>query len=173
MTIAATNPAAHSAYKAGALAFILAVATILGAFAFEYIGGYPPCPLCLEQRFAYYAAMPVLFVALVLLSSGVNRWAALLFALAALAFLANGALGVYHAGAEWRFWAGPDSCTGTQGLTTSAGNLLESLKQTTVVRCDEPAIRILGLSLAGWNVAVCFVLVILSARAAVESLHPE
>lgn len=172
-TIAAPNPSAHSAYKAGALAFLLALATILGALAFEYIGKYAPCPLCLEQRYAYYASVPLLFVALVLLSSGVNRTAALVFGLVALAFLANAALGVYHAGAEWRFWPGPDSCTGAQGITTSAGNLLETLKETTVVRCDEPALRILGVSLAGWNAVVSFVLFVLSARATAESLRPE
>lgn len=173
MTIAAPNPSAHSAYKPGALAFLIALAAILGALAFEHIGGYAPCPLCLEQRYAYYVGVPALFVGLVMVSAGFTRPAAVLFGLAALAFLANGALGVYHAGAEWRFWPGPDSCTGTQGLTTSAGNLLETLKETTVVRCDEPALRIFGLSLAGWNVVVCLVLVVLSARAAMDSLRRE
>lgn len=173
MTIAASNPSAHSAYKAGALALLLALATILGALAFEHIGGYPPCHLCLQERYAYYAGVPLLFVALVLLSADLNRTAALIFALVALAFLANGAVGVYHAGAEWRFWPGPDSCTGAQGLTTSAGSMLETLKQTTVVRCDEAALRILGISLAGWNAVVSFVLCILSLRAACDSLRPQ
>ena len=34
--------------------FAIATATILAAHAFERIGGYAPCPLCLEERYAYY-----------------------------------------------------------------------------------------------------------------------
>lgn len=173
MTIAETNPSGHSAYKSGALAFLLALAAILGALAFEHIGGYPPCHLCLQERYAYYAGVPLLFVALVLLSAGVNRPAALLFGLVGLAFLVNAGVGVYHAGAEWHFWPGPDSCTGAQGLTTSAGNLLDSLKETRVIRCDEAALRIFGISLAGWNAVASFVLCIMCTRAALDSLRQE
>jgi disulfide bond formation protein DsbB len=120
---------------------VIAAATVLGALAFEHIGGYLPCPLCLEQRFAYYAAVPALFLALVLLSAGRHRFAALVFLLVALAFLANAGLGTYHAGAEWHFWPGPASCTGAQELATSAGGLLESLPGSRVIRCDEAAWR--------------------------------
>jgi hypothetical protein len=52
---------------------VLALATILGALAFEHLGGYAPCPLCLEQRYAYYVGIPALGLALVLLASG-HRW---------------------------------------------------------------------------------------------------
>ncbi|MGE3831000.1 MAG: disulfide bond formation protein B, partial [Parvibaculaceae bacterium] len=37
--------------KAALLIFIVSLLTILGAFIFEY-NGYPPCPLCLMQRWA-------------------------------------------------------------------------------------------------------------------------
>jgi disulfide bond formation protein DsbB len=123
----------------------------LGALAFEHVGGLAPCPLCLEQRYAYYAGIPVLLAALVLIRD-MPRIAALLFVLVALAFLANAGLGVYHAGAEWKFWPGPDTCGTAQELPKSAGDLLADAEKTVVIRCDEAAIRIFGLSLAGWNV---------------------
>lgn len=173
MTIAVPDPTVHTAYKAGAIALLLAGAAILGALAFEHIGGYPPCPLCLEQRYAYYAGIPLLFGALVILSAGEWRWAALLFGLVALAFLANGGLGTYHAGAEWGFWPGPDSCTGAQEITSNAGGLLDSLQTTNVIRCDEAALRIMGISLAGWNALVSFLVFAMSARAAAASLRAE
>lgn len=173
MTIAVPDPTVKTAYKAGALALLIAAASILGALAFEHIGGLPPCPLCLEQRYAYYAGIPVLFFALVVLSAGEARWAALLFGLVALAFLANAGLGVYHAGAEWGFWPGPDSCMGAQAITSDAGGLLDSLKTTNVIRCDEAAIRILGVSLAGWNAVVSFLAFALCARATTASLRAE
>ncbi|MBU2532498.1 MAG: disulfide bond formation protein B, partial [Alphaproteobacteria bacterium] len=60
----------QSSYRWGSLCLFAAIATILGAFAFEHIGGYAPCPLCLQQRYAYYVGIPLLFLALVLLSAG-------------------------------------------------------------------------------------------------------
>jgi disulfide bond formation protein DsbB len=148
---------------------LLVAAAILGALAFQHIGGILPCELCLKQRYAYYAGAPLLFAALVLLSAGQRRFAALVFVVVALAFLANAALGVYHAGVEWHFWPGPDACTGAQNLSTSVGGLLNSLPSTSVIRCDEAAWRLGGISLAGWNVVVSLLVLFLSLRAAGES----
>jgi len=33
--------------------------TICGFFFFEYVLGYPPCPLCLDQRNAFYVSVPL------------------------------------------------------------------------------------------------------------------
>jgi disulfide bond formation protein DsbB len=155
------------------MALVLAVATIVGALGFEHLGGYLPCPLCLQQRYAYYAGAPALFAALVLLSAGHRRSAALLFLLIAMAFLANAALGAYHAGVEWRFWPGPDACAGAQELTTSAGSLLDKLPSTNVIRCDEAAWRFTGLSFAGWNVVVSLIVAALGLRAAAASVRSQ
>ena len=38
------------AMSASALVLVGAAATILAALAFEHLGGYAPCPLCLEER---------------------------------------------------------------------------------------------------------------------------
>jgi disulfide bond formation protein DsbB len=171
MTFASSNPTVHSAYKPGAVALFLAAAAILGALAFEHIGGYLPCPLCLEQRYAYYAGVPLLFFALVLLSAEQRRAAAALFVIVALAFLANAALGTYHAGAEWHFWPGPQACSGVQQLNTSAGNMLDALQHTSVIRCDEAAGRFAGISFAGWNVIVSLLVTVMSLRAASEALR--
>jgi disulfide bond formation protein DsbB len=154
------------AYRAGATALLLSAATILAALAFQYLGGYIPCPLCLTQRYAYYAALPALFVALALVSGGTRGWAITLFFLVALAFLANAGLGVYQAGAEWKFWPGPAFCGTEQALATDAGNLLKDLEHTQVVHCDEASWRLFGLSFAGWNVLTSFVIFMLALRAA-------
>lgn len=154
------------AYKTGSLALFLTVASILAALAFEHIGGYQPCMLCLMERYAYYASIPLLFVALALLSGGKKGWAAALFFLVSLVFLANAGLGTYHTGAEWKFWPGPATCGGGGELTTSAGSLLKDLETTHIVRCDEPALVFLGLSFAGWNVVGSLVIMALALNAA-------
>ncbi len=161
------------AYQAGGLSLFLAAAAILGALGFEYIGHLAPCPLCLQERYAYYFSLPALFLALSLLSGGNRNAAKWLFALVALAFLVNAGLGVYHAGAEWKFWPGPDTCGTDQGIAATAGGLLQNLETIKVVRCDEAAIRILGLSLAGWNVVASMLIFTLSLRAAFAAAEPR
>jgi disulfide bond formation protein DsbB len=158
-----------SVYRIATVVLALAVAVILGALAFQYLGGYAPCPLCLQQRYAYYIAIPALLVALGLVSLKRRGLAALVFAAVAALFFANAGFAGYHAGAEWKLWPGPDTCAAAGGelATGSAGGgLLKDLETTHVVRCDEPALRIFGLSLAGWNVLACLVLAAGAAAAA-------
>ena len=158
-----------AAYQFGSAALILSSAALLTALGYQYIGGLEPCELCLTQRYAYYAAIPTLFAAIALVSAGKRGWAAALFSLVSLAFLANAGLGTYHAGAEWKFWPGPTTCTGEQALSTSAGSLLKDIEAVRVVRCDEASSRLLGLSFAGWNVIASLLLMALTVRAALAS----
>ena len=167
MRTVAANPLKSQAYRNGALALVLAVAALGAAFGFEKLGGYNPCPLCLMQRYAYFAGIPLTFLALILLASGQRAAAATVMFLVSLAYLGNAGLGVYHAGAEWKYWPGPDTCGASgPGLTKSAGSLLKQLETTLVVRCDEAPWRFLGLSFAGWNVVVSMMLWITLQQAA-------
>lgn len=167
----APSPNRNAAYQAGGVALLLAIAVILGALGFEHIGGYIPCPLCLQQRWAYYAGIPALFAALVLLSAERPRIAGAIFLLVAVAFAANAALGIYQSGAEWKFWPGPEACAGSQAITGAAGNLLKDLQNTHPIRCDEAAWRMFGLSFAGWNVVVSTVILLASLKAARDAFR--
>ncbi len=134
---------------------IVAAATIAGAWFFQLVLDIRPCPLCLEQRYAYYLAIPLA----VLLAVGVARRAPrgvliVGFAVLSLAALANAWLGTYHAGVEWGWWKGPSDCTGPLTDFGSPGNLLEGLKTVKVIRCDDVQWRFLGLSLAGYNALI-------------------
>ena len=162
-------PHKQRAYRLGILTLFASVGVILAALAFEYIGGYKPCPLCLQQRWAYYAGIPLAFGALAVFSANHERAAALLFFVICLMFLYNSGLGVYHAGAEWKLWPGPDTCTGELQPLNRARGLLGNLGKTPVVRCDEAAWRMLGLSFAGWNVVLSLVIAIFSLKAAFAS----
>src|SRR5271156_2961665 len=81
--------------------------------------GYPPCELCLTQRYAFYAAAPLAILTAFLASRAAHGLARAGFALLAAAFIANAALAAYHVGVEYHWWAGPTACTG--GLTGSLG----------------------------------------------------
>jgi disulfide bond formation protein DsbB len=145
-----THPLNNSMLTAGNAARIIAAVSALalaGAWLIEFLG-YKPCPLCLEERIPYYAAIPGGLAAAYLAQNTPKLAAAILAALAA-AFLYNAGLGVYHAGAEWHFWPGPATCTGDAVKAT--GSLAKRLMQNTAVRCDEAALRIFGISLAGYS----------------------
>lgn len=142
-------------------------ATILGAWIFQYGLGLKPCPLCLEQRYAYYFAIPLAVMVLLGDQVGASR-KVLLAALVAIALgmAWNAGLGVYHAGVEWKWWAGPQECSGALEDLGSAGGLLNKLQSISVVRCDDAAWRFLGLSLAGYNALISLALAAVAAWAA-------
>ncbi|MEM1288914.1 MAG: disulfide bond formation protein B [Pseudomonadota bacterium] len=140
----------------GRVAIAVAVASILVlaiAWGFELIGGFVPCKLCLMQREGYYAAVPLLLLSALGARFGWPACATRGFLLLAGLMLATSlTTAVYQAGAEWRWWLGPNDC-GTSGLpSVSAGSLLDEISETTIIFCDEAAGRFLGLSFAGWNV---------------------
>jgi len=133
----------------------VAAATLAGAWFFQLVLDIRPCPLCLEQRYAYYLAVPLALLVAFVAARGAPRQVVLAgFALLLLAALANAWLGGYHAGVEWKFWEGPTDCSGPIVNLGSAGNLLERLDTEKVIRCDEVQWRFLGLSLAGYNVLI-------------------
>jgi disulfide bond formation protein DsbB len=153
-----------------AIGFAVAGLSVLGvgsALAIEHIGGIPPCPLCLDQRTAYYAAIPLGILA-AYLASARPSWSRLLLGALALAFLVNAGLGVYHAGIEWGWWPGPDACSGIAPLATSPEALMKSLANPQIVRCDEAALRILGISLAGYSAMLSAILAVLASVGALR-----
>jgi disulfide bond formation protein DsbB len=161
-----SSTTSNEAYKAGAVVLVVSTASIIAALGFEYIGGYLPCPLCLQQRYAYYLAIPLAFLALICVSSGRARLAGMLFFALSLAFLTNAGLGVYHAGAEWKYWPGPASCGTLQAIGSTAGGLLDKLNTVKVIACDEASWRFAGLSFAGWNVVISLLLFSAAIKAA-------
>ncbi len=126
---------------------VAALATVHGLEAM----GYLPCELCLRQREVYWTALAVALAALAL---GRVRAVVVPVGVVAvgIAFAVGAAVAGYHAGVEWKWWPGPTACTGHASARVSAASVLASLDvKQHMVRCDEAALRIAGLSLSGWN----------------------
>jgi disulfide bond formation protein DsbB len=123
-------------------------AILLGALAFQYIGGYPPCSLCYWQRYGHVGVMALAWLALLPLTRAVRL---ALLSLVGVALLVTAGLAVYHVGVEWKWWAGPTGCTGVSGVGMSVEQLKRMLMGTKMVRCDEIAWSMFGISMAGWN----------------------
>jgi disulfide bond formation protein DsbB len=139
-------------------------ATILGAYYFQFVLGLPPCPLCLEQRIAFYVSIPLAVLVAVAAGRDAPRGVvAAGLSVIALAMLFNSGLALFHAGVEWKWWPGPQECSGPLTDLTGGGDLLSSLTNLTIVRCDEAAWRFLGLSLAGYDVLISLALAAIAA----------
>jgi disulfide bond formation protein DsbB len=160
VTLAAANPsrqgiASNPALMAALAITLVALATLAGAWFFQLVLDIRPCPLCLEQRYAYYLALPLGALTAFLAARHAPRQLLMAaFVILLIAALANAYLGGYHAGVEWKLWQGPTDCSGPILDLGSAGNLLQRLDTVKVVRCDEVQWRFLGLSLAGYNVLI-------------------
>jgi disulfide bond formation protein DsbB len=142
-------------------------AIIAIALGFEFIGGYRPCPLCLQQRYAYYFAILVSALSLVAIRPGVRGgWLRLALCLIALGYVINTGLGVQHSGVEWKWWAGPDTCAAA--LPKLSGGAGLDLSQP-VIRCDAAPWRLAGLSFAGWNAVLSLALALLAGWGALGS----
>jgi disulfide bond formation protein DsbB len=138
-----------SASAVAGLVLLVAAAVILAALGFEHIGGYTPCPLCLQQRYAYYLGIPALAAAIILLRLLHPKSAAAILAAVGLAFLINAGFGVYQAGAEWKLWDPPSTCATPSELP--AFDLKTMNLNKVPATCGIASWRFLGLSFAGWN----------------------
>ncbi|WP_375172786.1 disulfide bond formation protein B [Pseudooceanicola sp.] len=138
------------------------LALLLGAFFFQYVMGLAPCKLCIWQRWPHVIAVLVGAAALTL----GNRALAWLGALAA---ATTGGFGIYHAGVEKGWWDGPSTCTSTSPAGMSADDFFDKVINAPLIRCDEVAWSMMGLSMASWNAVIAFALALIWIRAAVAT----
>lgn len=155
-----SGQAGGAAVLALVLAFVAAL-TIASVWAFQR-AGYTPCELCLLERNPFYAAVPVGLAVALAARAGYRRLAAVGFAILAFIFLASAGLAAFHAGVEWKLWAGPTGCTGAVQAVPDVASFMKQLGTVKVVRCDEPSLRVFGLSLAAWNVLVSLLLLLIA-----------
>lgn len=149
-------------------AVLVSAAMLATAHAFETFGGYAPCMLCLRQREVYWAILTagLGFMVLVRMPAG-QRWRALTCLILAAGFAYSFGLATYHAGAEWKFWPGPQTCSGGSGRVSTADMqaFLDGAKFKPP-SCETAALRLFGISMAGYNALISLGLTGLSLVAA-------
>ncbi len=137
----------------------LGSATLLvGAWIFQYFG-FEPCRMCVWQRWPHGAAVAIGIFALL-------RPCIPLIPIGAVAAATSGTIGVYHSGVERGIWEGPATCSGNETAGLSPEQLLERILDAPLVRCDEVAWQMLGITIPNINAAFSFVLVVVWLTAA-------
>lgn len=132
------------------LAALGSAGLLIGAWIFQFFG-FAPCKMCIWQRYPHGAAVGIGVLAYLIPL-------AILPLLGGLAALTTGGIGIYHTGVERGWWDGPSTCTSGDigGLSTDA--LFDQIMAAPLVRCDEVAWEMLGLSMASWNAVISFAL---------------
>ena len=127
------------------IALLVPLALMAGALGSQYLGHLVPCEMCMWQRYPHYAAIAAAALAILLRRTSLSLP---LTILAGLLILSSGAIGAFHAGVEYKWWPGPQHCTGT---VQPGADFLKRLLAAPVIRCDEPQWTLFGISLAGFN----------------------
>ena len=167
--------AAHArkdpALTAAAIVAVAGALALCIVYFFQYVLLILPCPLCLEQRIAYYVCVPLAALLWLGAGHGASRKVLTLgFVVIAAVMLWNTGFAVFHAGVEWKLWQGPIDCTGPIDKIGSVTSLMNQLQRISLVRCDEASWRFLGISLAGYDVPLSLGLAIVAGWGAKASL---
>lgn len=134
--------------RARFIAIITPVLLLGGAIGSQYIGGLVPCEMCMWQRWPHLIAIFFALDAIALRSRPVLS--AVFAGLAAMAIEVSGLIGVFHAGVEYGWWHGLTACS-TADMSGSAQDVLNTIMNTPLVRCDTAQWTLAGISLAGYN----------------------
>ena len=142
---------------------------LLAALEFQYIEGLTPCPMCHVQRWPHMAVVALALLGLVVLRG--RRSGLLLLAIAA-ALAVTAGVGVYHAGVEYSWWAGPGTCSGGEGFDASkvtAGSLKDMIGAAPPARCDAVPWSLAGISMAGWNALISAAMAVFALAAGLRA----
>ena len=136
------------------ISFLISSLMLLSAFYLEYFHDAFPCDLCITQRWFHALIISYSLIAIFIHE---KKFIANKFILIGLSitWIASSVAGLYHFGIEMNFWSGPDECSSSIDFSK---DLLKYLLNKSPIKCDEVILRILGLSLAGWNALMSFVM---------------
>ena len=132
----------------------LSLAAALGSEAFL---GLEPCILCVYQRWPFAAVIVFGIIGLVMKQRPYIVQS--MIALSGLAFLINSGIAFYHTGVEQKWWVSAvDGCLIPGFGDEEPQSILENIMSAPTARCDEIPWQdpIIGLSMANYNVLLCF-----------------
>lgn len=137
------------------------------AYYVQYKMGLEPCVLCVYQRIPYFVILVLSILGLMFSS---KRYCILL--LICLTLFSSVLLAGYHSAIEKHWIEATEQCHGNFQQLSDSKSLKDSianLHQQNIADCSEPALVILWISMAQWNlitslVMLVFVLMIILSR---------
>lgn len=130
------------------LIFIIATGSLALAFFTEFVLGFPPCKLCLYQRWPYLALMIASFAALTL-----KKYDKLFLLLIIVSILSSIGIAAYHTAIERGWLDGTTKCNPDINMpdNLSAAEIRNQLYIREVASCTKPPFKVMMLSMTEWN----------------------
>ena len=152
---------------------LMSALALVAAFASEIFLGLEPCILCVYQRYPFAIVMLVSILALAAFRKS-DRTSRIGLVLCALVMLINSSIATYHTGVEQHWWESTEACT-FNIPTGEDQNWLENIMSTPMGRCDEIPWQdpFIGLSMANYNIGLCFGLFLLCLISAAFKPRPQ
>lgn len=121
--------------------------SLLAAYIAQYVFDLQPCILCLYQRIPFFMIIPLALLSIIL--KGQIRLA--LIFLSGLSLLATGSIAAYHVGVEQGIFHMTDGCIDNSEKVSSVKEMTEQLLGKANVPCNQITFRLMGISMAAWN----------------------
>jgi disulfide bond formation protein DsbB len=134
----------------------VSLAMLMFALVSEYVFGYQPCTLCIQQRYPH-----VLIVALCLIIFIWKKKISTIYALNILLIFISVILAFYHVGVENNIFLGPESCSPydlSNNSEKSPEALLNEILSKPMISCNAVSWSFLNLSMASWNLILSIIL---------------
>ncbi len=141
------------------ISFLVSSIMLISAFYLEYFHGALPCDLCITQRW-FHGAIIAYSLMIIFIFNKTSISKKLLLLGATILWLSSSIAGLYHFGIEMNFWTGPYGCSSNIDFSKDT---LTYLLSKSPIKCDEVMFKIFGLSLAGWNALVSFIVFLLTS----------
>ena len=132
---------------------VFSVLSLSIAYFIQYVLGHKPCNLCIIERIPYLTA--VILISLVFI---LNKYEKILLSIVLLFFIFGAVVSFYHFGIEQGFFSESLVCDLGNSKNLSKDELLNQLKNSTVVSCKDVTFRLFGLSLATINTIISIIL---------------
>ena len=132
---------------------------LLIVYYLEFFQGVTPCKLCIYQRFPYFIII-LLAISFLLIKNKNFKKISFLFYI--LIFTSSLIMSIHHFGVENSFWNALTNCESDFKTLSNSNDLKEYLLNKDYVSCSDVSFKFLGISLAGYNTIISFILVVLS-----------
>jgi len=142
------------------LIFLFAsILILLIVYYLEFFQGVTPCKLCIYQRLPYFIIILLAASFLLIKNQNLKK---ITFIFYIFIFASSLTMSVHHFGVENSFWNALTNCESYSKTLSNSNDLKEYLLNKDYVSCTDVSFKFLGISLAGYNVIISFILLVIS-----------
>ena len=135
------------------------IIALLIVYYLEYFLGIEPCKLCIYQRFPYFIIILISLSSILIKNQKFKKITLFFYTLI---FSISLIISLHHFGVENSWWGSFTSCEASVKNFSNENNLKQYLLNKDYISCSNVSFNFLGVSLAGYNIILSFILFIIS-----------